>query len=88
MTFGSSFWKKGSVYPHTLMYFQILFYSDLQKYVIPKAGETRGSRTALFCFVLFFFLLNTSWYIKDLPPPFIFFGIMNCHFSNSNRLSH
>ena len=23
MTFGSSFWKKGSVYPHTLMYFQI-----------------------------------------------------------------
>ena len=27
MTFGSSFWKKGSVYPHTLMYFQIWYYN-------------------------------------------------------------
>ena len=48
MTFGSSFWKKGSVYPHTLMYFQIYILQWLQKYVIAKAGETRGSRTTLF----------------------------------------
>ena len=45
MTFGSSFWKKGSVYPHTWCIFKSNI--TMQKYVIAKAGETHGSRTAL-----------------------------------------
>ena len=49
MTFGSSFWKKGSTGVST--YFDVfsnLILQWLQKYVITKAGETRGLRTALF----------------------------------------
>ena len=43
------FGKKGSVYPHTWCIFKSNI--TMQKYVIAKAGETRGPRTALFGYV-------------------------------------
>ena len=47
MTFGSSFEKKVTVSTYFDVFSnQIL--QRLQKYVIAKAGESRGSRTALF----------------------------------------
>ena len=47
MTFGSSFWKKESSVSTYFDVFSNLILQWLQKYVIAKAGETRGSRTAL-----------------------------------------
>ena len=47
MTFGSSFWKKGQCFHILWSVFSNLILQWLQKYVIAKSGETRGSRTAL-----------------------------------------
>ena len=47
MTFGSSFWKKKVSVSTYFDAFSNLILQWLQKYVIAKAGETRGSRTAL-----------------------------------------
>ena len=48
MTVGSSFLKKGVTVSIYLDVFSNLILQWLQKYVIAKAGETRGSRTVLY----------------------------------------
>ena len=48
MTFGSSFWKKRVSVSTYFDVFSNRILQWLQKYVIAKAGETRGSRTALY----------------------------------------
>ena len=49
------FRKKGQCIHILWSVFSNLILQWLQKYVIAKSGETRGSRTALFVFVLFLF---------------------------------
>ena len=52
MTFGSSFWKKRVSVSTYFDVFSNLILQWLQKYVIAKAGETRGSRTALLDYIV------------------------------------
>ena len=48
MTFGSSFWKKGSVYPHTLMYITMI-----AKVCDRESRQDSWFENRLVCFVYF-----------------------------------
>ena len=67
MTFGSSFWKKGSVYPHTLMYFQISYYNDCKSMCLRKQARlvVREPPCVLFvCFFVFLIIIKGNDYFN------------------------